>query len=175
MTCPGWTLISYHINVLKLIGRMSWKCTFSGRNVQSSTLVKSRQPDRLKLPIISSARIWQMATELKIQTTFPICLQTLKLHSVDVWDFKQNVIHFPKVPRSKVDIWQQKNESVLRWQQKANYANSSWSTATWQRVTCFCPWTRSVKSRILASLETSTLMRRTGKKPRENVSKILFI
>ena len=74
----------------------------------------------------------------------------------------------------KVDIWQQKNES-MRCQQKANYANSSWSTATWQPVTCSCPWTRSVKSRILASLETSTLMRHTGKKPRENVSKILFI
>ena len=72
-------------------------------------------------------------------------------------------------------LWQHfdtKNKRMNWWsRQEANYANCSWSTATWQPETCFCPWTRSVKSRILASLATSTLMRHTGKKLRENVSK----
>ena len=63
-----------------LIGKENENCfklnaSLSGRSSLDSTLVKSRQLTGQAANYLRT-RIWQMAAELKIQTTFPICLQT---------------------------------------------------------------------------------------------------
>ena len=148
--------------------------SLSGRSSLDSTLVKSRQ---LTGQAANYQGFGKWLLSWKSKQLFPSVSKHFNFNRYFmlalVWNLLQN-------SRSEVDIWQQfdtkskkKNEALIDgWQKEANYANCSWSTATWQPATCSCPGTRSVKSPILASRETSTLTRHTGKKPRENVSKI---
>ena len=141
-----------------------------------TTLLNLGKLFKFKLPIISNTtNIWQIGywaenpnnfSHLSPNTLASTCL---KLHKV--LNISRNCLINLTVIKSKSSTkWMSRSD--IGWQQKANYANSSWSTETWQPVTCSCPWTRSVKSLILASPATSTLTRLTGRKPRGNVSKV---